>query len=341
MSYSFMKRLETEPFALLFSGQSTPWTNTLYDVSNNARVYDRVKKALDSSEALIAPVAADALAIAGRRIDVLSYASESPVLGSAAQAQISVPGIATAQLGTILDMIDLGLDVNAESLVSVKGHSQGVLAVELVEVLKLAQSGQLGDDKRDAAVASILAIARLIGLAAARTARNVQMNSASSATEMLSIKGATREQIEALIARVSNARGAISVAVKNSPTHWVISGYPADLQAVFTEAEREHEHQNALRESKVRGGSVFDPQMEYLEVSVPFHSPMMAEAVEQVAAWAGVAGLDAEYARRLAQQVLVDPVDWVADINEIMHAEGVDAAQLWLVDMDQAPLLAS
>ena len=33
---------------------------------------------------------------------------------------------------------------------------------------------------------------------------------------MLSVKGATREQVEALVARVNNARGPISIAVTNS-----------------------------------------------------------------------------------------------------------------------------
>ena len=100
MSQSWMKRVETEAFALLFGGQSTPWTTALHDLSQNAHIFERVARVVDASQTLISPVAADALAIAGRRIDVLSYASSSPVLGVAAQAQVSVPGIAASQLGT-------------------------------------------------------------------------------------------------------------------------------------------------------------------------------------------------------------------------------------------------
>lgn len=333
MSQSWMKRVETEAFALLFGGQSTPWITALHDLSQNAHIFERVARVVDASQTLISPVAADALAIAGRRIDVLSYASSSPVLGVAAQAQVSVPGIAASQLGVVLDMMDLGINLNSKTLVSVQGHSQGVIAVELVRVLAAAQAGTLSQDEADEKLAALLAIARLIGLAAARTARDAHMNSASEATEMLSVKGATREQIDALIARVKNARGPLSVAVKNSASHWVLSGYPSDLQTVFEQVQREHNHQDALRSAKVRGGSVFNPQMEYLEVSVPFHSPLMADAVEQVVTWAQACGLDVNSARTLAQQVLVDPVDWAADIDSIVRSEGVDAAQLWLVDM--------
>ena len=71
------------------------------------------------------------------------------------------------------------------------------------------------------------------------------------------------------------------MAVTNSATHYVLSGYPEDLAAFGVEVAKEHKRQAKLREEKVRGGRVFDPTLEYLDVTLPFHSPLMADAVSQ------------------------------------------------------------
>ncbi|MEI2659229.1 MAG: hypothetical protein V9G11_03910 [Bifidobacterium adolescentis] len=52
---------------------------------------------------------------------------------------------------------------------------------------------------------------------------------------MLSVKDITRAQVDALIERVDGARGPIAVAVTNSATHYVLSGYPEDLAAFGVE----------------------------------------------------------------------------------------------------------
>ncbi len=340
MAQTLMDRFKSEPFALLFGGQSTPWNNALNDLKNNPQVFERVEKYMADATSAISPMATDALAITGRNVDVLSYASATPVLGSAADAVVSVPGIAASQLGVLLDMVDLGLKLDSDELVTIQGHSQGVLAVDIAQTLRDKQAGILSAEEADKRIVSVLAVAQFIGLAATRTTRALQAGlgasgaaGAAGATYMLSLKGVTREQVEILISRVKNARGPISIAVKNSSTHYVISGFPADLAAVQAQAEREHAHQLAARDAKLRGGSVFDPQMEYLEVTVPFHSPLMEEAVEQVVSWAQQSGIDAQFARALAQHVLVDHVDWVADVDAAVHAQGVSPEELWLVDM--------
>ena len=130
-------------------------------------------------------------------------------------------------------------------------------------------------------------------------------------------QGATRAQVEALVARVNNARGPISIAVTNSDNHHVLSGYPEDLAAFALEAEREHQHQAKLREQKLHGGTVFNPTLEYLEVTLPFHSPLMADAVEQTVAWAGACGFDQKRTRALAEEVLLNHVDWNARVKAL------------------------
>ena len=59
-----------------------------------------------------------------------------------------------------------------------------------------------------------------------------------------------------------------------------------------------------------------------LDVEVGFHHPAMQPAVTQVAEWAAACGLDVEQARGIAQNVLVNPVDWVAECRS-MAALGV------------------
>ena len=55
---------------------------------------------------------------------------------------------------------------------------------------------------------------------------------------------------------------------------------------------------------------------------IGFHHPAMLPAVAQTAEWAAACGLDAEQARGIAQNVLVNPVDWVAECHS-MAALGV------------------
>ena len=136
--------------------------------------------------------------------------------------------------------------------------------------------------------------------------------------------------MDALIKRVSGARGPIAVAVTNSATHYVLSGYPEDLAAFGVEVAKEHKHQAKLREEKVRGGRVFEPVLEYLDVTLPFHSPLMAEAVSQAVSWAESCGINADHARELAAEVLLNHVDWAARVRALMKS--TDPSALWVLD---------
>ena len=90
-------------------------------------------------------------------------------------------------------------------------------------------------------------------------------------------------------------------------------------------------HQAKLREQKLHGGTVFNPTLEYLEVTLPFHSPLMAEAVERTVAWAGACGFDQKRTRALAEEVLLNHVDWNARVKALFDA--ADPSKLWIVDL--------
>ena len=327
MNTFFLDRLNSEPHALAFAGQSTPWPVALADQSANPVLDEALHTHADAAQALLYPVSADLLATTGRPVDLFGFEPNPARLGAAAAASASVPGIALAQLGALLDAASLGYNPAVAKPVAVLGHSQGVLAVHMVQAI--VEAGSI--EAASAQIDEILAIATLIGVAGTRQARQLGLAARhGEATPMLSVKDITRAQVDALIKRVSGARGPIAVAVTNSATHYVLSGYPEDLAAFGVEVAKEHKHQAKLREEKVRGGRVFEPVLEYLDVTLPFHSPLMAEAVSQAVSWAESCGINADHARELAAEVLLNHVDWAARVRALMKS--TDPSALWVLD---------
>ena len=328
MSTFFLNRLTTEPHALAFAGQSTPWPVALADQTTDPSLDEALRGHVAAANRLLAPAAADLLATTGRPVDLFGFTPNPARLSAAADATASVEGVALTQLGALLDLEHLGYSVAAAKPVAVLGHSQGVLAVHMTRAIEAAGSIEAAGKTLD----EILAVAALIGAAGTRRVRELGLNPKyGEASPMLSVKGATREQVEALVKRVNNARGPISIAVTNSDNHHVLSGHPEDLAALALETEREHKHQAKLREQKLHGGTVFNPTLEYLEVTLPFHSPLMAEAVEQTVSWAGACGFDQDRTRALAEEVLLNHVDWNARVKALFNA--ADPAKLWIVDL--------
>ena len=328
MSTFFLNRLTTEPHALAFAGQSTPWPVALADQTTDPSLDEALRGHVAAVNRLLAPAAAGLLATTGRPVDLFGFTPNPARLSAAADATASVEGVALTQLGALLDLEHLGYSVAAAKPVAVLGHSQGVLAVHMTRAIEAAGSIEAAGKTLD----EILAVAALIGAAGTRRVRELGLNPKyGEASPMLSVKGATREQVEALVKRVNNARGPISIAVTNSDNHHVLSGYPEDLAAFAFETEREHQHQAKLREQKLHGGTVFNPTLEYLEVTLPFHSPLMAEAVEQTVSWAGACGFDQDRTRALAEEVLLNHVDWNARVKALFNA--ADPAKLWIVDL--------
>lgn len=324
----FFNRLESQPHVLMFGGQSTPWTAALEDQCTDPALEQILRDHIAAADRLLAPVSADLMATTGGNADVFAMHAEGAGLGAAADAAISVQGIALSQLGALVDASRLGYDIATRRPVAVLGHSQGVIAVHMVEAIE--QAGSL--DAAGSTIDEILAIACLVGVAAARQVRMADLQAKlGQATPMLSIKGASKAQVESLIHRVQGTRGPVSLAVTNAAQHYVLSGYPQDLAAVAREAEKEHRRQASLRENKVRGGAVFDPVLEYLDVTVPFHSPIMLDAVKRTVEWASACGLDSARAESLAQEVLVRHVDWSAQVQSVLDQTQAD--KLWMLDM--------
>lgn len=329
-TYLFDQLVQT-PHILTFAGQSTPWVQALKETQNDAELNKELREYNKLAKTLLSNIYPQLLANAGSDINVFDALENSKI--NTASAQLSVPGITIAQLASVKDLTNLGYNFEVNKPIASLGHSQGIIAAKIVEARIKAGSWQNAQNQ----IAELIAIAYIIGAAADREARMLEISGNGEKTPMLSLKGVTFEQAKALIKRVERTRGVISIAVKNSRNHIVLSGYPEDMEAVQNQAQKESQRSKKMREMKERGGSVFAPIAEYLDVTVPFHSPIMKPAVEQVEAWAKDAGLDAELALNLANAVLVEPVDWANQIAEVLN--NVNARELYVLDMGPGEVL--
>ena len=158
----FLSRLNGEPHALAFGGQSTPWPVALADLTNDPALEATLRGHVAAANTMLAPVAADLLATTGRAVDLFGFKPNPARLGAAAAATVSVEGIALTQLGALIDAAGLGLDVANTAPVAVLGHSQGVLGAHMVNVIRKAGSIEAAGRQID----EILAIAELIGVEA-------------------------------------------------------------------------------------------------------------------------------------------------------------------------------
>lgn len=331
MTTYLFDQLSQTPHILTFAGQSTPWVQALKETQNDAELNKELREYNKLAKTLLSNIYPQLLANAGSDINVFD-ALENPKINTAS-AQLSVPGITIAQLASVKDLTNLGYNFEVNKPIASLGHSQGIIAAKIVEARIKAGSWQNAQNQ----IAELIAIAYIIGAAADREARMLEISGNGEKTPMLSLKGVTFEQAKALIKRVERTRGVISIAVKNSRNHIVLSGYPEDMEAVQNQAQKESQRSKKMREMKERGGSVFAPIAEYLDVTVPFHSPIMKPAVEQVEAWAKDAGLDAELALKLANAVLVEPVDWAKQIEKVLN--NVNARELYVLDMGPGEVL--
>ena len=193
MNTFFLDRLNSEPHALAFAGQSTPWPVALADQSANPALDEALHTHAAAAQALLYPVSAELLATTGRPVDLFGFEPNPARLGAAAAASASVPGIALTQLGALLDAAALGYNPAQAKPVAVLGHSQGVLAVHMVQAI--CEAGSI--DAAAAKIDEILAIATLIGVAGTRQARQLGLAARhGEATPMLSVKDITRAQVD-------------------------------------------------------------------------------------------------------------------------------------------------
>ena len=93
MTTFFLNRLATEPHALAFAGQSTPWPVALADQTTDPSLDEALRGHIAAANRLLTPVAADLLTTTGRPVDLFGFTPNPARLGAAADATASVEGV--------------------------------------------------------------------------------------------------------------------------------------------------------------------------------------------------------------------------------------------------------
>ncbi|WP_301546975.1 type I polyketide synthase [Gordonia sp. X0973] len=329
-----------EAYALAFGGQGAPWLPTLAELVVDAELGRNLDQVVAAAKRLTEPVAAELAMAAPDGFDPLPWVERydaADALGDSGEggylpdetalraAAASVPGILLAQLAGLASLRKQGLDTDEFPPTSVVGHSQGCLATDAVRI-----GENLADRPGEGAM---LALAQLIGAAATVVAARRGLAAAADGAPMLSVTNIVPAQIDAILDEyraecADGERGLPVVALRNGRRGVVLAGAPHHLAAFAARCEQIAASQADDRKRKLTGGAPFSPVFDPLAVSVAFHHPEMADAVDLAVAWAQRCGLDEAWARRQASAVLVEPVDWTATIADV-HADGAK----WILDV--------
>ncbi len=330
--------LDGAPYALAFGGQGAQWLGELEEIGRDSALEPELTDLVNEAAAMLEPVARQLLVVRPVGFDPIAWMLEEELVdadqgetsGAPSEAvlrsaAVSMPGVLLAQLAALRALRLQGLDPAENAPVAVVGHSQGRLAAAAVET----------GGARDA---ELLAIAQLVGAAGSLIARRRGLMPVGERSSMVAVSNVDPERLREVLAEVSagvDPNAAAVISIRNGRRRVVLSGTPAQLDRVRQRCTEIHDEQTKAREAKQFGGAVFAPIFEDLLVDVAFHHPALAETVDVVTGWAGQCGIDQELAARLAEEILVDPVDWVGTVDEV-----VAAGAEWILDLGPGDLLS-
>ncbi|MGV0745892.1 fatty acid synthase subunit beta domain-containing protein [Mycolicibacterium sp. XJ870] len=330
-THALVDRLSAgEPYAVAFGGQGSAWLETLEELVSSAGIEAELATLAGEAELLLEPVAAELVVVRPIGFEPLQWvralAAEEPVPSTKqlTSAAVSVPGVLLTQMAAVRALARQGMDLAATPPVAVAGHSQGVLAVEA-----LAAGG--------AKDVELLALAQLIGAAGTLVARRRGITVLGDRPPMVSVTNAEPERIYELLQEFSqDVRTVLPpvLSIRNGRRSVVITGTPEQLSRFELYCNQIAEKEEAERKSKVRGGAVFAPVFDPLQVEVGFHTPRLSDGIDIVGRWAEAVGLDVELAREMTEAILVSQVDWVDEITEV-H----EAGARWILDLGPGDIL--
>jgi len=330
-THALVDRLASgEPYAVAFGGQGSAWLETLEELVSSAGIEAELATLVGEVELLLEPVAKELVVVRPIGFEPLHWvralAAEDPVPSNKhlTSAAVSVPGVLLTQMAAVRALARQGMDLVATPPVAVAGHSQGVLGVES---LKAAGA-------RDV---ELLALAQLIGAAGTLVARRRGISVLGDRPPMVSVTNADPERIGRLLQEFAqDVRTVLPpvLSIRNGRRSVVITGTPEQLSRFELYCQQISEKEETERKSKLRGGDVFAPVFDPVQVEVGFHTPRLADGIDIVGGWAEKVGLDVELARTLTNAILVDRVDWVEEITRV-H----DAGARWILDLGPGDIL--
>jgi fatty acid synthase len=319
-----------EPYAVAFGGQGSAWLETLEELVSSAGIESELATLVGEVELLLEPVAQELVVVRPIGFEPLGWvralAAEDrvPTAKHLMSAAVSVPGVLLTQIAAVRALVRQGMDFTGTPPVAVVGHSQGVLGVE-----SLKAAGE-----RDI---QLLALAQLIGAAGTLVARRRGISILGDRPPMVSVSNADPERIYRLLDEFAqDVRTVLPpvLSIRNGRRSVVITGTPEQLSRFELYCKQISEKEEADRKNKVRGGDIFAPVFEPVQVEVGFHSPRLADGIEIVGGWAEKLGIDVELAREMTEAILVRQVDWVDEIVGV-H----EAGARWILDLGPGDIL--
>ncbi len=319
-----------EPYAVAFGGQGSAWLETLEELVSSAGIESDLATLVGEAALLLEPVAKELVVVRPIGFEPLGWvralAAEDPVPSDKhlTSAAVSIPGVLLTQVAATRALARQGMNWDATPPVAVAGHSQGVLAVE---ALKAAGA-------RDV---ELLTLAQLIGAAGTLVARRRGIVVLGDRPPMVSVTNADPERIGRLLDEFAqDVRTVLPpvLSIRNGRRSVVITGTPEQLSRFELYCRQISEKEEADRKNKVRGGDVFAPVFDPVQVEVGFHTPRLADGVDIVGGWAEKVGLDVALARELTESILVRRVDWVDEITRV-HTSGAR----WILDLGPGDIL--
>ena len=313
-----------EPYAVAFGGQGASWLENLEELVSSAGIESELNEVVGEAALLLEPVARELVVVRPVGFEPMQWvralAAEEPLPNTKqlTTAAISGPGILLAQMAAIRAVRRQGLDLAGTPPVAVAGHSQGIIAAESLK----------SNGTRDA---ELLALLQLIGAAGSLVSRRRGMVGRGDKSPMVSVTNADPDRIAELLEEFSkDVRTVLPpvLSIRNGRRSVVITGTPEQLARFELYCSKITEKDEAERKNKLRGGAVFSPVFNSVQVEVGFHTPRLADGVDVVERWAAKTGIDAELAHEMTEAIFVRPIDWVAEV-ERMH----DAGARWIIDL--------
>ncbi|HZU45718.1 MAG TPA: fatty acid synthase subunit beta domain-containing protein, partial [Mycobacterium sp.] len=330
-AHALVDRLNAgEPYAVAFGGQGSAWLETLEELVSSAGIESELATLVGEVELLLEPVAQELVVVRPIGFEPLQWvralAAEDrvPTAKQLMSAAVSVPGVLLTQIAAVRALVRQGMDFAGTPPVAVIGHSQGVLGVE-----SLKAAGE-----RDI---QLLALAQLIGAAGTLVARRRGISILGDRPPMVSVSNADPERIYRLLDEFAqDVRTVLPpvLSIRNGRRSVVITGTPEQLSRFELYCQQISEKEEGDRKNKVRGGDIFAPVFEPVQVEVGFHSPRLADGIDIVGGWAEKIGIDVELAREMTEAILVRQVDWVDEIIGV-H----EAGARWILDLGPGDIL--
>ncbi|MDY6999242.1 MAG: DUF1729 domain-containing protein, partial [Actinomycetota bacterium] len=324
-THALVDRLHSgEPYAVAFGGQGGAWLENLEELVNSAGIESEITALVGEAELLLEPLARELVVVRPigfepmQWVRALAADEPLPALKDLTTAAISGPGILLTQMAAIRALKRQGLDLAGHPPVAIAGHSQGVTAVESLKA----------GGARDV---ELLAIGQLIGAAGSLVSRRRGMVGRGDKSPMVSVTNVDPARVAELLDEFAQDVRTVlppALSIRNGRRSVVITGTPEQLSRFELYCEKITEKEEAERKNKTRGGAVFRPVFNQVQVEVGFHTPRLAGGVDLVDEWAARTGLDATLTRQLAEYIFVKPVDWVSQVEDLAAA-----GAKWIIDL--------